>query len=184
MRVSEVKKGMFIEEGGEIYMVVDIEHRTPGNYQACYQLYLKHLLDSRMIRKRYNPDATVEEARLETRRANYLYRDSEGFHFMDLESYETIALGEEMVGDFKNYLKEEQELSLLFYKNKPISLQLPLKVKLKVVEAPIGVRGDTVGSATKEVTLETGLKLQVPLFIKEGDILEVDTTTGEYLGRV
>ena len=184
MRVSDVKKGMFIEDEGEIYMVVDIEHRTPGNYQACYQLYLKHLLDSKLIKKRYNPDASIEEARLDSRKAQYLYNDNLGFHFMDMETYETITLSKESIGDLKNYLKENLEIICLFYKNKPISLQLPLKVQLKVTEAGVGLKGDTVGSAKKQVTLETGLKINVPLFIKEGDIIEVDTTTGEYLGRV
>ncbi|MCM8788105.1 MAG: elongation factor P [Candidatus Omnitrophica bacterium] len=184
MRVSDVKKGMFIDEGGQIYMVVDIEHRTPGNYQACYQLYLKHLLESTIIKKRYNPDAIIEEAKIEKQKAQYLYQDNLGFHFMDTETYETITLATETVGELKNYLKENLEVNLLVYKNRPISLEVPLKVCLKVVEAPVGIKGDTVGSAKKQVTLETGLKINVPLFIKEGDIIEIDTTTGEYLGRV
>ncbi|MCM8831416.1 MAG: elongation factor P [Candidatus Omnitrophica bacterium] len=183
MRVSDVKKGMFIDEDGEIYMVIDIEHRTPGNYQACYQLYLKHLLDSKIIKKRYNPDAVVEEAKIEKQKVQYLYQDNLGFHFMDAQTYDTITLATETVGELKNYLKENSEVNLLIYKNKPISLELPLKVSLRVIEAPVGLKGDTVGSAKKQVTLETGLKINVPLFIKEGDIIEIDTTTGEYLGR-
>lgn len=183
MRVSDVRKGTFINENGELYMVVDIEHRTPGNYQACYQFYLKHLIDSKLIKKRYNPDAMVEEARLETQKAQYLYHDASGFHFMDMQTYDTITLNNEVVGDLKNYLKENAEVSLLIYKNIPVSLELPLKLDLKVIEAPVGLRGDTVGTAKKQVTLETGLKINVPLFIKEGDIIQVDTTTGEYLGR-
>jgi elongation factor P len=183
MRVSEVKKGTFINEGGELYMVVDIEHRTPGNYQACYQLYLKHLTDSKVIKRRYNPDTMVEEARPQTQKAQYLYHDASGFHFMDMETYDTITLNDEVVGDLKNYLKENAKVGLLSYKNAPVSLELPSKVDLKVTEAPLGLRGDTVGTAKKQVTLETGLKINVPLFIKEGDIIQVDTTTGEYLGR-
>jgi elongation factor P len=174
---------MFINEDGELYMVVDMDHRTPGNYQACYQLYLKHLQDSKVIKKRYNPDATIDEARLETQKAQYLYHDHAGFHFMDMETYDTVTLDDEIVGELKNYLKENSEVSLLIYKNKPVSLELPLKVILKVVEAAVGLRGDTVGSARKQVTLETGLKINVPLFIEEGDIIQVDTSTGEYLGR-
>ncbi|MEM7817017.1 MAG: elongation factor P [Candidatus Aenigmatarchaeota archaeon] len=184
MRVSDIKKGMFIEENGEIYLVTDIEHRTPGNYQACYQLYLKHLIDSKIIKKRYNPDAVVEEARIEREKAQYLYCDNLGYHFMNMETYDTITLSEETIGDLKYYLKENAQINILVYKNKPVSIELPLKVALKVVEAPIGIKGDTVGSAKKQVTLETGLKINVPLFIKEQDIIEVDTTTGEYLGRV
>jgi elongation factor P len=100
-----------------------------------------------------------------------------------MENYESIVLSEEVVGDAKNYIKENSEIKFLYYNNKPVSLELGPRVDLKVIEAPVGLRGDTEGSAKKQITLETGYKLLAPLFIKEGDVITVDTATGEYIGR-
>ena len=183
MKASELKKGMIIKEGAEFYIVVDMDHKTPGNLRAIYQATLKGLLNPRIVNRRFSPSDTVEKADLEAKKMQYLYEDHAGFHFMDMETYETLTLQDDMVGDTKNYMKESSEVSLLFYKNKPVSIELPLKVNLKVTEAQVALRGDTVGSAKKQVTLETGLKINVPIFIKEGETIQVDTTTGEYLGR-
>lgn len=183
MRASGMRKGTIINEKGDLYIVVDMDHRTPGNYRACYQVYIKNLKDGRVIKQRYNPDDEVDEARLDAHNAQYLYHDSSGFHFMSMETYETIVLSEEVVGDAKNYIKENSEIKFLYYNNKPVSLELPPRVDLKVIEAPVGLRGDTEGSAKKQITLETGYKLNTPLFIKEGDIITIDTATGEYVGR-
>ncbi len=183
MRASGMRKGTVIEEKGDLYIVVDMDHRTPGNYRACYQIYLKNLKDGRVIKQRYNPDDEVNEARLDAHSAQYLYHDASGYNFMSLETYETLVLSEEIVGDAKNYIKENAEVKFLYYNNKPISLELPPRVDLKVIEAPVGLRGDTEGTARKQITLETGYKLNAPLFIKEGDVITVDTATGEYVGR-
>ncbi|MDD5195759.1 MAG: elongation factor P [Candidatus Omnitrophica bacterium] len=183
MRVAAVKKGTILKDEGELYVVVDMDHRTPGNYQACYQLYMKNLQTGKILKKRYNTDATVEEADVESKKVQFLYRDSSGSHFMDMESYETIAVSDDIVADAKNYLKENCEATLLYYNHKTVSLDLPPRVDLKVVEAPMGLRGDTEGTARKLVTLETGYKINVPLFVAEGDIVRIDTVTGEYVGR-
>jgi elongation factor P len=183
MRASQLQKGSVINESGDLYIVIDIDHRTPGNYRACYQIYLKNLKDGRVIKQRFNPDDEVEEARLESQKAQYLYHDNSGFHFMDMETYETVVLSEDIVGDAKNYIKENAEIKFLYYNNKPVSVEVPPRVDLKVIEAPMAIRGDTEGTARKQVTLETGYKVNVPLFIQEGDIIRVDTVTGEYAGR-
>jgi elongation factor P len=183
MRAAELRKGTVINEKGDLHIVVDMDHRTPGNYRACYQVYLKNLKDGRVIKQRYNPDDLVDEARLESQKAQYLYRDNLGFHFMDMETYDTIVLNEEIIADAKNYIKENSEIKFLYYNNKPVSIELPPRVDLKVIEAPVGIKGDTEGTARKQVTLETGFKINAPLFIKEGDIIRIDTATGEYVGR-
>jgi elongation factor P len=184
MKASGLRKGSIISEKGDLYLVVEMDHRTPGNYRACYQVYLKSLKDGRVVKQRYNPDDEVEDVRLEAQKAQYLYRDNSGFHFMDMETYETVILNEEIVGGAKNYIKENSEITFLYHNKKPVSIELPSRVDLRVIEAPVGLRGDTEGTARKQITLETGFKLNVPLFIKEGDVIRIDTETGEYVGRV
>jgi elongation factor P len=175
---------MIIKEGKDFYIVVDVEHRTPGNLRAIYQMTLKNLLTSRVANRRFSPTDEVEKADLESKTVQYLYRDHAGFHFMDMETYETIAVSEDIIGEAKNYLKENLEVELLYYEHHPVTIELPVSVELKVTESAPGIRGDTSGKAMKPATLETGLKVNVPLFVEEGETIKVDTRTGEYLGRV
>lgn len=183
MKASELKKGMVIKEDKDFYMVVDIEHRTPGNLRAIYQTTLKNILSSKIVNRRYSPSDTVEKAELEAKKFQYLYKDHAGFNFMDMSTYETTALSEEMVGQARDYLKENLGLELLYYEHRPISIELPVSVALKVVESAPGVKGDTSGKAMKPAKLETGLVVNVPLFIEEGETVMVDTRSGDYLGR-
>lgn len=183
MKASELKRGMIIKDGNEFYIVIEIEHRTPGNLRAIYQTTLKNLVNSKIANRRYSPTDVVEKADLESKKVQYLYRDHAGFHFMDMATYETMAIGEDMVGQSKDYLKENIEVELLYYEHRPVTIELPVSVDLKVTESSPGIRGDTTGKAMKPAVLETGLKINVPLFIEEGNIVKVDTRTGEYLGR-
>ncbi len=183
MKASELKKGMIIKDGGDFYIVVEIEHRTPGNLRAIYQTTLKNILTGKMLNKRYSPTDSVEKADLESKKVQYLYRDHSGFNFMDMATYETVAVDSELVGKAKNYLKENLEVVLLYYEHHPISIELPVSVPLKITESSPGFRGDTSGKAMKPATLETGLTINVPLFIEEGETIMVDTRTGEYLER-
>jgi len=183
MKASELKRGMIIDDGGELYVVTEIEHRTPGNLRAIYQTQLKHLLNGKIINMRYSPEDKVEKVDLEAKKAQYLFHDHAGFHFMDMDTYETITLGEDILSDIKNYLKENAEISLLYHDRRPVTAELPASIDLKVMESVPGVRGDTSGKVTKPAKLETGLTINVPLFIEEGDIIKVDTRTGQYLGR-
>ena len=162
---------------------MEIEHRTPGNLRAIYQAMLKNLLTGRVNSKRFSPTDSVEKADLESKKVQYLYRDHAGFHFMDMETYDTLTLGEDIAGSSKDYLKENLALELLYYEHHPVTVELPVSIDLKITESSPGIRGDTSGKATKNATVETGLKINVPLFIEEGDIIKVDTRTGEYLGR-
>jgi elongation factor P len=183
MKASELKKGMIIDDGGQLYIVTDVDHKTPGNLRAIYQLTLKHLLDGRVTNKRFNPGDSVTKVDLEGKKAQYLFHDHAGFHFMDMENYETIVLGDDILSEIKNYLKENAEISLLYYGQNPVSAELPTSIDLKVIESHPGTRGDTSGKVTKPAKLETGLVINVPLFIEEGEVIKVDTRTGQYLGR-
>lgn len=183
MKASELKRGMVIKDGRDFLVVVDVEHRTPGNLRAIYQTTLKNLLTGKIVNRRYSPADSVEKADLESKKVQYLYKDHSGFNFMDMTSYESIALSAEMVGPGKDYLKENLEVELLYYEHKPISIELPVSVALKVTESAPGVKGDTSKAAMKPAKLETGISVNVPLFIEEGEMLLIDTRTGEYLGR-
>ena len=183
IKATELKKGMIIKEGPDFFVAIDMEHRTPGNLRAIYQCTLKNVLTGKMLNRRYSPSDSVDKADLESKKAQYLYNDQDGFHFMDMESYEGIALGDDMIGFEKDYLKENLEVVVLYYEHKPITVELPVSVALKVTASSPGTRGDTSGKATKPAVLETGLSINVPLFIDEGETILVDTRTGEYLGR-
>ena len=183
MKASELKKGMIIKDGGEFFVAIEMEHRTPGNLRAIYQATLKNILTGKMLNKRYSPSDTVEKADLEGKKVQYLYRDHEGFHFMDMENYESLTLNDDMVGSAKDYLKENLEAQLLYYEHRPVTIEIPVSVALKIVESAPGAKGDTSGKAMKPAKLETGLIVNVPLFIDEGETVLVDTRTGEYLGR-
>ena len=183
MKASELKKGMIIRDGDNFYMCVEMEHRTPGNLRAIYQAVIKNILTGQTLNKRYSPSDSVEKADLEGKKAQYLYRDHEGFHFMDMDNYESLKLTDDMVGSGKDYLKENLEVQLLYYDHKPVSIELPVSVALKIVESAPGTRGDTSGKAMKPAKLETGLIVDVPLFIDEGETVLVDSRTGKYLGR-
>ena len=183
MKASELKKGMIIKEGSDFFIVVDMEHRTPGNLRAIYQCTLKNVLTGKMLNNRYSPSDTVEKADLESKKVQYLYKDHSGFHFMDMATYETITISDDMVGAGKDYLKENLEVELLYYERDPISIELPVSVALKVTESAPGIKGDTSGKSMKPAMLETGLTVNVPLFIDEGETVMIDTRTGEYLER-
>jgi len=183
MKASELKKGMVIEDAGQLYVVISIDHRTPGNLRAIYQATLKHILSGKLTNMRYSPEDKVEKVDLEAKKAQYLFHDHSGSHFMDMETYDTIILGDEILSGIKDYLKENAEISLLYHDHKPVTAELPASIDLKIIESAPGVQGNTSGKVTKPATLETGLVINVPLFINEGEIIKVDTRTGQYLGR-
>lgn len=183
VKASELKKGMIIKDGANFFMVVEMEHRTPGNLRAIYQAVIKNILTGQTLNKRYSPSDSVEKADLESKKVQYLYRDSSGFHFMDLENYESLCITDEMIGSAKDYLKENLEASLLYHEHRPITIEMPVSVALKIVESAPGAKGDTSGKAMKPAKLETGITVNVPLFIDEGETILIDTRTGDYLGR-
>ena len=183
MQANDLRPGVAIMLNKEIYVVTDFNHLTPGNKRAIIQATLQSLKSGKIIQQRFSSTESVEEADLESRKVQYLYHDLNGYHFMDLEDYQTLDLPEQLVGDKKYYLKENNEVALDFHEGNPILLEIPNHAFLKVTDSPPGVKGDSVSNNTKPAVLETGLKIQVPIFIEEGTVIKVDTRTGEYLGK-
>ena len=182
---SEVRKGMVIRrEDGQLYYCVDRELRTPGNLPSKLTLKLKNLKTGFVNEQRVHPEDKVEQAYLEKVTMQYLYKDSDGYVFMDNESYEQITLGEDMVGDDILYLKENNNVQVTLYEGKPLSIELPATVELKVIDTEPSLKGATAAAQYKPATLETGLKIQVPPFIEIGETVVVDTREGKYLSRV
>ena len=184
MQANDLRRGAAIVFNGQLYLVLGADHRAPGNKRAFMQVELREVKTGKIIQQKFSSTESVEEAQLESKHVQYLYKDKEGHHFMDLVDFHTFYLAEEMIGDQKCYLKESDEIDIEFHNDKPVAVNLPSHVVLKVTEAPPGVRGDSVSNTTKTAVLETGLKLQVPLFIGEGEMIKVDTRTGKYLSRV
>jgi len=181
---SQVRKGMVIVgDDKQLYSVVDRDLNTPGNWRAILQLKLKNLKTGSITMNRVRPEDKVEQAYLDTRPMQYLYQDGDDYVFMDKENYDQITLNKEWVGDQILYLKENDDVKVTFFEGKPLSLELPATVELKVVETEPSVKGATAAAQYKPATLETGLKITVPPFVSAGEVVQVDTRTGEYLSR-
>ena len=180
---SSLRKGMVIVEEGKLYYVVSRDLKTPGNLPSKLRLKLKNLKTGFVVDKRVHPEDKVEQAYLETRTMQYLYKDGDGYVFMDKESYDQITLQPEWVGDQMLYLKENEDAKVTFFEDKPLSLELPNTVDLKVTDTEPSVKGATAAAQYKPATLETGLKITVPPFVSAGELIQVDTRTGEYLSR-
>jgi elongation factor P len=180
---SAVRKGMVIIEEGQLCYVVDRELKTPGNLPSKLWLTLKNLKTGFVQKVRVHPEDKVEQAYLDTRDMQYLYQDGDGYVFMDKETYDQITLNKEWVGDLILYLKENDDAKVTLHDSKPISLELPATVELKVVDTEPSVKGATAAAQYKPAKLETGLKITVPPFVNVGEVVQVDTRTGEYLSR-
>ncbi len=181
---SQVRKGMVIVgDDGQLYSVVDRDLNTPGNWRAILQLKLKNLKTGSIAVNRVRPQDKVEQAYLDKREMQYLYQDGESYVFMDTESFDQYHLERELVGELMLYLKEGDKAHVIMYEGKALSLELPATVHLKVVETEPSVKGATAAAQYKPATLDTGLKISVPPFVGIGDMIAVDTRTGEYLSR-
>lgn len=185
MQVStaEFRKGLRIVFDGEPYTIVDFQHVKPGKGGAFVRTRLKHLREGRVIDNTFRSGEKVELVDFQERRMQFLYRDDR-YHFMDLETYEQVSLSPDEVGEAALYLKENTEVKVLYIGGAPATIELPNFIELTIVETEPGVRGDTAQGGSKPARLETGAVVQVPLFLNEGDVVKVDTRTGEYLGRV
>ena len=182
--VNELRKGVTFELDGELYKVLDYQHHKPGRGKAVIRTTILNLRTGVSIDKNFISGDRVQDVRLDHHTVQYLYSDGDLYYFMDTETYEQPSLSAEILGEAMDYLTDGLTLGLSTYEGEPIDIELPITVELEVVEAPPGFAGDTATGATKEVTLETGLKVQVPLFVEKGDHIRVDTRTGEYLTRV
>jgi elongation factor P len=182
--VSQLRKGVTFERDGELYRVLDYQHNKSGRGNAIIRTKLRNLRTGSTTTETFLSGDRVQDVRLDHRTVQYLYNDGDLYYFMDTETFEQPALSKEAVEDILPYLKENTLLELESYEGESIGLELPTTVDLEVVEAPPGYAGDTATGATKEVILETGMRLNVPLFVNAGDVIRVDTRTGEYQTRV
>jgi elongation factor P len=182
--VNELRKGVTFTMDGELWKVIDYQHHKPGRGKAVIRTKLRNLRSGATIDKNFTSGDRVQDIRLDHQTVQYLYSDEEFFHFMDIETYEQFPLGGAIIEDAKPYLVDNMEIELSSYEGEPLDVELPITVDIRVAEAPPGFAGDTASGATKEVTLETGYRLQVPLFIQESDVLRIDTRDGRYVTRV
>jgi elongation factor P len=183
MRASEMKKGQTVRIDGKLYAIVDYQHVKLGKGGAVYQTKLKSLTDGSIQNIRLRAEETVEEAYLDKSTYEYLYSSGSEHVLMDITTYDQITLDDDAFGDGPKYLKPNSRLQVSMYEGKPIIVTLPNTVELEVTDTPPDIKGATATNQNKPATLETGLVVQVPSFIKTGDILSIDTRTGEYLAR-
>ncbi|UCF09734.1 MAG: elongation factor P [Candidatus Bipolaricaulota bacterium] len=184
LAVSEMRRGMTIVFDGELYQIVEYEHSKRGRGGAMARTKLRHLKTGRVTTTTFKGSENTESAFLESRLLQYLYRDASGCVFMDTERYDQFPIAEEILGDDRQYLIEGVQVTGRYYDGELVAVELPSFVELRVAETEPGVRGDTVSNVEKPATLESGAVISVPLFVKQGDLLKVDTRSGTYVERL
>ncbi len=180
----DFRKGLKIEINGEPFTIVDFLHVKPGKGGAFVRTTLKSLTSGNVLERTFRSGEKIDKPNLEEKEMQYLYESEGEFHFMENETYEQLFLTQDQLGAAKNYLQENVVVTVLFHNGKPIGVDVPIFVELPVVATEPGVRGDTASGGSKPATLQTGLTVQVPFFVNEGDILKIDTRTGKYIERV
>ncbi len=180
---NNLRQGMKIDMDGTLYIVEEFQHVKRGRGGAFVRTKLKDMDTSQSIRKVFQPEKRIKNAFIESKKVQYLYKEGNNFYFMDLKTFEEEIISRVRLGEKVKFLRENMEVTLQIYEGKIVGVDLPTFVELEVKKAAPGVRGDTVGSATKPVVLETGYEIYVPLFIKEGDVIRLDVRTGEYIGK-
>ncbi len=182
--VSEFRNGMAILHNGDVWIVSEFQHFNPGNWRAMIRTKLKHAKSGRVVDHTFRMTDKIEEVRLEMKDMQYLYEADDNLYFMDTETYEQTFISANLLGEQTRFLKEGNLCKIMFYEGRAISAELPFFVEFKIIEAEPAVKGDTATSISKNAKIETGSTVQVPLFIKEGDRIRIDTRTGKYLERV
>jgi len=180
---NELRKGMAIKHNSDVTVVLECQHRTPGNLRAFVQVTLRSIKTGKTSDLRFSSNEQIEVVQLNTRKMDFSYKDGEDFVFSDPETFETVTLTPEFVGDAANYLTENGRVTATFIEDKPVSIEVPASVVLVVKDAPDGVRGDSANNVQKQITLETGISINAPLFIKTGERIRVDTRSGKYMER-
>jgi len=180
---NDLRKGQAIKYNGNVAIVLDVQHRTPGNLRAFVQAIIRYINTGKSADVRFGSTDKVELIDVSRSTLEFSYKDNTGYHFMDPETYETVSLNENLLGEAKEYLVENLKVEVLYTEGRAVQVELPSSVQLKVVEAPEGLRGDTASNVTKPAILETGKIVNVPLFIQEGETIKIDTRTGTYMGR-
>ena len=181
---SDLRKGLKVQIEGEPYIIISFEFSKPGKGQALYRTKMRNMITGNQFTQTFRSNDKFEKPDLEERTSQYLYSQDGEYHFMDTSSYEQFFLTAEQLGENRNYLVDNMEVNVLFFDNRPIDISLPIFVELTVTKADPWVKGDTSGTDSKPVTVETGYVLKVPPFVEQGDKIQIDTRTGEYMTRV
>jgi elongation factor P len=179
---NDLRKGQAIKYNGNTAIVLDVHHRTPGNLRAFVQAIIRYINTGKSADVRFGSTDKVELVDINRTTLEFSYKDNNGYHFMDPETYDTVTLNDDLL-EAKDYLVENLPVQVLYAEGKAVQVELPSSVQLKVTEAPEGLRGDTASNVTKPALLETGKTVNVPLFIREGELVKIDTRTGAYMGR-
>lgn len=182
--VNDLRKGVTFELDGTLFKVLEYSHNKSGRGNASIRVKARNMLTGANIEKTFQSGDRVQDARLDFHNVQYIYADGEFYYFMDNDTFDQHAIKNDMLGDSAGYLKTSMEVKLTFYNGEPLDVELPTSVDLEVTEAEAAVRGDTATGVTKKVKTETGLEVQCPQFVKVGDVIRVDTRTGEYVTRV
>jgi elongation factor P len=180
---NELRRGMAIMYNGDVAVVLEVQHRTPGNLRAFVQAIIRSIRTGKSGDVRFASTEKVEVVPMMTKKMEFSYMDQADYVFSDPETYETVNLAPELVGDVKNYLVENAQVTMTFVEDRAVSVELPASVVLTVSDAPEGVKGDSANNVMKTVTMETGVTVQAPLFIKTGEKIKIDTRTGKYMER-
>jgi elongation factor P len=183
MQATRLRKGMLIKMGEDLFRVIELQHVTPGNLRGFVRVKLRNIRNGALADQKLRSEDEIERATLDPKSMQYLYSDGSSYHFMDTASYEQIALSDEVMGDMANYLVAEMVIEMEFYGSEPVGIEMPQTVDLKVIETTPAIKGATASAQLKPATLETGLVVQVPSFINEGEVIRIGTENGDYLGR-
>ena len=183
-KVSDISNGSFIRHNGDLAVVVEYQHRTPGNLRAFYQVKMRNIKSNKLIEERFRPDDQIEIVRVEMKEQQFLYKDGNSLVCMDNETFEQLYIPEEAFGEVVGFLKEGMTVKISFDGNTAIYAEAPVMVELEVTYTEPGVKGDTATKTLKAATLETGANIKVPLFVNIGDKIKIDTRTSEYVERV
>ena len=181
---NDLKNGMVLDLDGQLWSVIWFQHHKPGKGNTVVRTKLKHVLSGKVVDRTFNSDTKVDTASVDRREMQYLYNDGSGYVFMDNTTYDQVTIGEEIVGDAKNYLLENQVAVVALHEGVPLYIDLPASVELEVTYTEPGLQGDRSTGGNKPATVETGMTVQVPLFITTGEKIKIDTRDGSYLGRV
>ena len=183
-KATDLRKGMAIRRDGDVAVVLDTAHRTPGNYHACVQVKLRSIRTGKSADVRYNSSDAVDVVPMMNTKMEYSYFDGTDYVFSDPDTFETVSVTPDIVGDAKDYMVENSSVNVTLIEDRVVIVEVPSSVVLAVSDAPEGVKGDSANNVQKTITLETGINIQAPLFIKNGDKVKVDTRNGKYMERV
>ena len=184
LSAGEFRKGQTVEIDGAVWVIVDFQHVKPGKGAAFVRTKIKNVVNGNVLERTFSPTERYPRAHVETKSMEYLYNDGDLYYFMDNETYEQLPLNRELVEDAMQYVKENTSVDVKFFKGQAFSVEAPNFVELAITQTDPGIKGDTATGGTKPATLETGAVVNVPLFVKEGDVIRVDTRSGEYMSRV